>query len=378
MLRRSPHLVAYWRDGALHIDNFATRQATRATPFVLNVLNHCADWRTIDGISTAFPDQPPQLVAALLERLTAMSLLERSDRPRDARVTAMTRLEEWQPEMGFFHAATRDVAFTDSRLVRRRSRARAARRRMPAAVKTYPGAGATELPTAQIVGQFPDVLTARRTWRRFSSTPIDVQELATLLALAAGVQHWVDADGHRAPLKTSPSGGARHSIETYVVVREVRGLRAGIYHYESVGHALERIGGAVPIERIRSYMPTSRYFAKASALVFFTSIFERILWRYPYSRAYRAALAEAGHVCQTFCLTATWLGLAPFCLMGLADSAIEEDLGVDGITEAVLYCAGVGRPPRGATWATLPTGTNPKVRPNPAFAKAAAGGRRLR
>jgi SagB-type dehydrogenase family enzyme len=219
------------------------------------------------------------------------------------------------------------------------------------------------------VGPFPDVLTARRTWRRFSKTPIDAQQLATLLALTVGVQHWVEADGHRAPLKTSPSGGARHSIESYVVVRDVRGLKPGVYHYVSDRHALERLGGQVSLTRIRAYMPGSEYFANGSAIVFFTCVFERILWRYPYSRAYRAALAEAGHLCQTFCLTATWLGLAPFCLMALADTAIEQDLGIDGISEAVLYAAGVGRPPRGSSWAALPTGKNPTIRANRKIAR---------
>ena len=54
-------------------------------------------------------------------------------------------------------------------------------------------------------------------------------------------------------------------------------------------------------------------------MVFFTAVFARQLWRYPYSRAYRAALIEAGHVCQTFLLAATSLRLAPFCLLGLAE-----------------------------------------------------------
>jgi len=360
-LRRSPHLVVYWRHDALHIHNYATQQTINATPFVVDVLNLCARWRLPADVSNAFPDQPAALVSTLLDRLVALSILERSDRPQDPRSAAMNRLGEWQPEMGFFHTATRDVSFTDRRVVRRRFRARSARLPMPSPVKTYPRVKSVVLPNPSAIGQFPDVLMARRTWRRFSSTPIDAQELATMLALTAGVQQWVDADGHRAALKTSPSGGARHSIETYVVVREVKGVRPGIYHYACDRHALDRLGGAVPVDRIRAYMPTSPYFAKASAIVFFTSIFERILWRYPYSRAYRAALAEAGHVCQTFCLTATWLGLAPFCLMGLADSLIEADLGLDGITEAVLYAAGVGRPPRGSSWAALPTGKNPKV-----------------
>ena len=74
--------------------------------------------------------------------------------------------------------------------------------------------------------------------------------------------------------------------------------------------------------------------------------------------------SKSGHVCQTFLLTATRLGLAPFSVMALADSLIEQDLGIDGISESVLYAAGVGRPPRGAAWAPLPKGPNPKLRKN--------------
>ena len=87
-----------------------------------------------------------------------------------------------------------------------------------------------------------------------------------------------------------------------------------------------------------------------------TAVFPRVLWRYDYPRAYRAVLIEAGHLCQTFLLTATWLGLAPFCSMALADSRIERDLGVDGVTESVLYAAGVG---------TRPPGGRPPRRPRP-------------
>jgi len=43
---------------------------------------------------------------------------------------------------------------------------------------------------------------------------------------------------------------------------------------------------------------------------------------------------------QTFCLVATGLGLAPFCILALSDSKIEKDLGVDGIGEAILHAGG--------------------------------------
>ena len=211
---------------------------------------------------------------------------------------------------------------------------------------------------------FAQVLRARRTWRRYSSEPVALDELATILALSAGVQQWVLAGNQKIPLKTSPSGGARHAVECYVVARDVRGLKGGVYHYAPDRHVLSRIGARVPLARMRAYVPGSEYFANASAMVFFTAIFARILWRYPYARAYRAALIEAGHVCQTFCLTATRLGLAPFSVMALADSVIERDLGIDGISESVLYAAGVGGRRRGTAWAPLAKGPSPKLRRN--------------
>lgn len=74
-------------------------------------------------------------------------------------------------------------------------------------------------------------------------------------------------------------------------------------------------------------------------------------------------------VAQTFCLVATWLGLAPFCSMALADSRIEADLGIDGVSESVLYAAGVGTLPHGLKWAPWPTRFQGTRHPNPSFAQ---------
>jgi SagB-type dehydrogenase family enzyme len=360
--RRSPHLVAYWRSGSLLIVNYATRTTARADPLICEILNFCSGWRTLADIEHGLPVPLSPLLPTLVERLVSLSLLQQSDRAIDPRVIAMNRLEPWNPEVGFFHNATRDVRFWSARETRKHART-VDRSAMPGPVKRYRGIEPVRLTPPSAPPHFAEVLTARRTSRRFSVVPVSLGELSTILAFTAGVQQWAQSEGGQVPLKTSPSGGARHPIECYVVSRSIAGLKAGIYHYRSDAHALERIGPGVSIERMRAYVPHSGYFASASAMVFFTAVFERQLWRYPYSRAYRAALIEAGHVCQTFLLTATSIGLAPFCVMGLADTLVEHDLGIDGIGESVLYCAGVGRPPRGTAFAPLAHGTL-AVRPN--------------
>ena len=352
--RRARHLVFYWQGSRLVVHNYATGQRVAATPPLTLLLAHCGEWRSQQDLAGQV-DVPARLLGPLLRRLVGRSVLERSDRPQDSRARAMAALDPWNPEAGFFHTATKDVRFWPGREAVRQARVQARRVPMPEPVKRYRDVRTVDLPRPA-KGPFPALLTERRTWRRFSSRPLALEDLATLLGLSAGVQQWVRSTPRDLPLKTSPSGGARHPIECYVVARAVRGLRPGVYHYAADRHILERVRGPVSPKRLASYYPASGYFAKAPAHVFLTAVFARQLWRYPYSRAYRAALAEAGHVSQTFCLTATWLRLAPFCLMGLADSLIEHDLGLDGISESVLYAAGVGHPPRGSSWAPLVKG----------------------
>lgn len=362
-VRRAPHLVSYWRDGALILRNYATGEAANVSPVAFLLLDFCADWRTIGEIVEALPMARRAVVARAVRRLSARTFLERSDRKRDPRIERMALLDPWNPEAGFFHTATKTVRFWTTRQARRAALAKAELAAMPQAVKRYPGARAIRLPPPATDAEFTSVLLARRTWRRYSTKGVTLAQLSTVLGLACGVQWWARGLDGDLPLKTSPSGGARHPIECYVVSRRVEGLAAGIYHYSSARHELERLRGPVPQNRLRAYVPESGHFAAAPVMVFLTVVFERQLWRYPYSRAYRAALIEAGHVCQTFLLAATWLGLAPYSVMGLADSVIEEDLGLDGITESVLYAAGFGRPPRGTAWAPLPRGSL-KVRRN--------------
>ena len=89
-------------------------------------------------------------------------------------------------------------------------------------------------------------------------------------------------------------------------------------------------------------------------LAVMTAMFARTQWAYRPSRAYRVVLLDAGHLGQTFCLVATALGLAPFCSAALADSRIEQDLGLDGVGESVVYACGAGMRPSGVDWAPWP------------------------
>jgi SagB-type dehydrogenase family enzyme len=125
-------------------------------------------------------------------------------------------------------------------------------------------------------------------------------------------------------------------------------LPAGLYHYNPLRHRLERIRRGFKPRRAVQYCSGQSWVGRAAALFVMSAAIPRVAWKYRMSRAYRAVLLEAGHLCQTFCLVATWRRLAPFCTMALADSMLEKDLGLDGLREPVIYLAGVGVPRSGA------------------------------
>lgn len=369
LFRRSPFLVSYWNDAELIFENYATGKGATAAPFATEVLNFFSGWRSADALFRRFPQYSPSSLRAAIQELLRHSLLQRSDKKPHALERSMVAWKDWNPAAGYFHFTGRDLPFeADLVGMGRYMEGLAREKAMPVPVKRYPRAAQTVLPAPRVEGEFTRVLTARRTWRRFASGKLALAELATLLGLTFGVREWVSVPPlGRFAVKTSPSGGALHPIEAYVVARDVEGVLPGIFHYDAGRHRLELLRRGMTRDRMSDYVMGQRWFSEVAAFVLMTAVFTRTQWKYHYPRAYRVVLAETGHLCQTFCLVATWLGLAPFCTMAMADSKIDRDLGIDGVKEGVLYIAGVGKRPEGVDWKTAslpidPTGKKRKLR----------------
>ena len=363
--RRSTHLVSFWRGRFLFVRNYATGRESIVPPSTTDQLDFFSDWRT----TSDFAAQHGLANAAArreVARLLREDLLQSSDRDPSPRERAMDRWTTWNPAAGFFHNVTRDNLYIDPLEGEQLLHEKAKSVPVPARVKRFPGARSQALPRVRAIGEFPRVLLTRRTWRQFSKRPVTLDAFATLLGLTGGIHEWATVPGQAAfPLKTSPSGGARHPIEIYLLARRVQGVAPGLYHYAGDAHRLEFVKARRGTASVRRYLPTQFWYEDAAALVFFASLYERYQWKYADARAYRATLIEAGHQCQTFCLVATWLGLAPFCSMALADSEIDGDLGLDGVSESVLYAAGVGVRPPGSAVRSKPAGFPPaRVRAN--------------
>jgi SagB-type dehydrogenase family enzyme len=351
--RRSPHVVSFWQDGKLVIVNYSTGIVVQGTPLIIEMLDELAEWRTWKDLASGRPLEEQRLLRRLVELMVERTFVTRSTQTPRSIDSQLSRWGTWNPIAGFFHLATKNVAFRSPRNRIAAACERARTDPLPPSLKSN-GNHKVPLPRAAIDGELPAILLARRTWRNFGRRRLALADLATLLQLTWGVHGWIEVPRlGKFALKTSPSGGARHSIEVYVDARKVAGLRPGLYHYNPDTHRLAPVGRS-SARRISDYLPGQTWYDAAAAVLLMTAVFERVQWRYPYARAYRAILAEAGHLCQTFCLVATWLRLAPFCTMAFTDSRLERDLKIDGVSESVLYAAGVGARPDGVEWAPWP------------------------
>ena len=365
--RRSRHVISYWAGSRVHLQNYATGTWLGGSAALCAIADACSSWRSMDQILETCSGLDETSVRRMVQRLSDAHVLHRSDRVPPIAERAMARLSAWNPAAGVFHTTARNTFYNDDRLLA--GVRPGAADGPPWPVKRYPGRDVVPLPVSAIKGELAEALLRRRSWRRFGEGSIGIGQVAKLLQLTAGMLMFVPThDRRKTPLRTSPSAGACHPIEVYVLALRVEGLARGLYHYASDRHQLECLRRGVRRGGVQRYLPTQYAYEDAAVLVFFCSRYDRLIRRYPFARAYRAAAIEAGHLCQTFLLTATCLGLAPFCSMALHDHHLEQDLGLDGVGEAVVYAAGVGVRPPDSNNASAPPGvqTYPAV-PNPRF-----------
>lgn len=326
---RSPGLVLYWSDAGLVCTDCVSGKRFAVNADIVRQLDEAGEVRSTDRRARAMTNQ-----------LAAAGLLTK----RPPRRWPWT---QWMPEAAFFHFGTRAAAFEQDVAARERQLRAKARHTPPPPPTKRLRASAIRLSAAADLGDLARALAERRTWRNFSRRQLKRSDLETLLWLTFGVQRWGAVRGQgKVALKTSPSAGARHPLEAYVLASNVEGFDPGVYHYDAARHALVPVRKGLSARRLAELLAGQRYFADASAAVVMSAVFARAMWKYPSSRAYRAILIDAGHLGQTFCLVATALGLAPFCTMAFREAELDRALGIDGIDESAMYVVGVGPRPR--------------------------------
>jgi SagB-type dehydrogenase family enzyme len=162
------------------------------------------------------------------------------------------------------------------------------------------------LPKPRLEGEVSveQAIKHRRTIRSYRSELLTLEQLSQILWAAQGITD------DRACKRSAPSGGALYPMDIYAVVGDngVKGLKAGIYHYDPHKHAASMITeGDLRNDLARAAL-SQMWMARAPLNMVITSEYSRIMSKYG-TRGVRYAMIEAGHVGQNIFLQVEALGL---------------------------------------------------------------------
>jgi SagB-type dehydrogenase family enzyme len=199
-------------------------------------------------------------------------------------------------------------------------------------------------PVGQWAGiEMIDLATAigdRQSRRNFSPEPLTRDELSLLLWATQGVRGRVDED---TVLRTVPSAGNRHALETYLAVQRVNGVEPGFYRYLPLEHQLLHLFHEEQMPQKLTEATLGQTFVGQAAVVFiWTTIPRRMEWRYGLA-AHKVIALDAGHVCQNLYLACEAIGAGTCAVAAYHQQLMDGLVRVDGQDEFVIYLAPVGK-----------------------------------
>jgi SagB-type dehydrogenase family enzyme len=146
--------------------------------------------------------------------------------------------------------------------------------------------------------------------------------VGAFLELALGITAWKEHGGTRWALRANPSSGNLHPTEGYLLVTEADGLPAGLYHYLSRDHILERRFTPSGADALPPLLPPGAF------LLGLASIHWREAWKYG-ERAFRYCQHDVGHALGAIRYAAAVLGWSARLLEVPGDEDVAAVLGLD-------------------------------------------------
>lgn len=263
-------------------------------------------------------------------------------------------MEVWQSmgwsEAGVYHEGTRDYPFVD---MSRKDAFLSDNQRMKAyeegwsAPNVYQSFEALEsVPLIKVTEEFSNYIKQRR-------APDTLKDLSLIFDFCFGerlrLDHAFDEENFlqlESLRKAVPSGGGRHPTEVFAAIFDAGlGLKPGLYHYNVRENALDllRRGDLFKEIEIRLSLSLEAEGERPVALLFFTSLCERAMWRYRDPRSWRAFVIDIGHaefMCGQVCAS---LGLNLKTCHGLSSESAACFLSLDPFRQPVMSVAALSR-----------------------------------
>ena len=162
---------------------------------------------------------------------------------------------------------------------------------------------------------------------KIETRPLDRQHLGLLLELSMGLSAWKRYGPDLWSLRINPSSGNLHPTECYLLLPDRKGISAGVYHYHSYEHQLERRCDLQTYDKQLNALLSAGAF-----IVGLSSIHKRESWKYG-ERAFRYCQHDVGHALAAIRYACALLGWQLTLLEECGDKQIAGLLGLDRETD---------------------------------------------
>lgn len=188
------------------------------------------------------------------------------------------------------------------------------------------------------------IIRERRSIRKYAASPLSLQELSYLLYCSHGFTCVRPGQEEIAALRTVPSAGCRHPLDTYLAILQVEGLPRGLYRFLPREHALlllSRDDGTLT-DRVTDSLCGQVFAGNAGVVFYWAADMYRCEWRYT-RHAHKLVLLDVGHVCQSLYLAAGETGCGVCAIDAYHQDLSDALFSLNGDNNFVLYAASVGK-----------------------------------
>jgi SagB-type dehydrogenase family enzyme len=195
----------------------------------------------------------------------------------------------------------------------------------PDPFRTFEGAPRVDLPLVadRVAPSFRDLYRPSA----IAPRPLSRESIAALFELSLGLSAWKQLNRARWALRCNPSSGNLHPTEGYLIMPSaaapVSGVPAGVYHYVSRDHALERRAALdeASARALAGLLPPD------AVLIGLSSVHWREAWKYG-ERAFRYCQHDVGHAIAAVRYAAAAIGYRAVLLEDLGDADVAALLGL--------------------------------------------------
>lgn len=272
-IRRINSLIFFYDKNQFIVHNYLTNKQTVISPLISHLLQQCNynKYYHIEDVAEIFKTLPNAI--DIINELIECDIFAVEGSKIDKKDVLLEEKWKWKNDAKYFHYSTQYTDFEDDLVKESESLVKLAKEiPPPQPYKNYDNAMKIDLLGSfneqRYQNDFWKLLISRRTIRKFQREKISFKEFSTLLLFTWGkTRELCDTKIGKYILKTSPSGGSRHSIEVYPIILRVENIEPGIYHYSVQNHKIELIRNG-NFEDLTVALCANQYWVRDASVVF--------------------------------------------------------------------------------------------------------------